>query len=456
MKSHAWAERRLGRFLSNPAAVAYETSKHRWHPRRHLRHLSRELRRVAQGKTNRLMVFMPPRHGKSETVSRWFPAWYLNVFPDRRIMLASYEASFASHWGEQARGSWNEMRNIFGGELTLSRDRSDWWMIAGHGGYMTTTGVGGPLTGKGANLGIIDDPIKNADEAFSKAYRERLWNWYLSTFLTRLEPGGAIVVMLTRWHEDDLAGRLLKREGQVKDGGIWKVVSLPALAGEADPIGRLQGEALWPSRFPVAELAKIRTSIGDRWWSALYGQDPQPMDSAARREWFSVIDRVPDGVTKRIRGWDLAATVSKQADYLCGAKLYRAGNLFVVADVVRRQIGPAHVAPLIRSTAEQDGASVSVVVEQEPAASGKIAANVITSALSGFPVRTVVPSGDKLLRATPFLDQCRAGNVVLLRGSWNDAFLDEVTQFPNGEHDDVVDACAHAFNAMTASRSMVL
>lgn len=446
-----WAERRIGRLLANPAAVAFEASKHRWLPRRHLRYLARRLRAVAAGECKKLMIFMPPRHGKSETVSRWFPAWYLRMFPRNRVMLASYEASFAAHWGEQARGAWSEMGPLFQSSATLARDRADWWMIEGTGGYMTTVGVGGPLTGKGANIGIIDDPIKNAEEAFSKAHRERLWNWYLSTFLTRLEPGGAQVIMLTRWHEDDLAGRLLKREG--KD---WEVIRFPAIAGENDQLGRALGEALWPSRFSTTALAEIRASIGGRWWSALYQQDPLPAESAASRGWFQIVDRPPLDPSRRIRAWDLAATAKKQADYLCGAKMFKCGNFFVVADVIRRQIGPAHVAPLIRTTAEQDGGGVQVLVEQEPAASGKIASHAITSGLAGFNVRTVIPSGDKLLRATPFLDQCRAGNVVLLRGSWNDAFLDEVTQFPNGEHDDVVDACAHAFNAMTGARSMVL
>ena len=445
------AEERAARFLANPALVAFEASGRRWLPSAHLRLLCRKLVDVAAGRCRRLIVEMPPRHGKSETVSRWFPAWYLRLYPDRRIMLSSYEANYAAHWGEMAKISWRDMGPLFGGVSPLMRERSDWWVIQGHGGGMVTAGIGGALTGKGANIGIIDDPVKNAEQAFSKAWREQCWHWYVSTFLTRLEPGGAVILMQTRWHEDDLAGRIQKREP-----GEWEVLSLPAIAETRDAMGRAPGAALWPARFDLASLEQRKREMGERWFSALYQQRPLPAESAVDRAWFRIVDALPCAATQRTRAWDLAATAKKQADYLCGAKLYRCGAVWVIADIVRRQIGPAHVTPLLRTVAEQDGTGTHVVVEQEPAASGKIAAHNITSALSGFSVRSVNPAGDKLLRATPFLDQCRAGNVVLLRAAWNDVFLDEVSVFPNGEHDDVVDACAHAFNSLCSNAGVQL
>lgn len=424
--------------LSWPHKVAHAASGQRWLAPPHLTALSEKLREVAAGRINRLMIFMPPRHGKSELVSKWFPAWYLNLFPDRRIILASYEASFAAHWGQQAQQSWQAVNDLIGHRLKLESDRAEWWKIAHRGGYMTTSGVGGAITGKGADVAIIDDPIKNAEEAYSKTKRDAVWNWYQSTLLTRLEPGGAMILMMTRWHEDDLAGRLLKQNPEA-----WQVVRFPAIDGE--------GRALWPDRFTVAQLEEIKESIGPRWWSAMYQQEPRPDDGGSiKREWFRVCPP-PEGQPDRVvRAWDFAATEKTSADWTVGAKLARYGNRWHLCDIVRRRVGPGSVAALVRSVAQQDGNAVKIVIEQEPGSSGKIATSHIIGELSGFSIVRVEPRGDKLVRALPFISQAEAGHVSLAPGAWVDEFLAEAESFPLGAHDDQIDATAHAFNALSA------
>lgn len=406
-------------------------------------HIGRSLERVRTGQCKRLMIFLPPRHGKSEFVSRYFPAACIRARAETRVIFGSYEASFAEHWGEQSRDAWVSFGDTMHLSTELKRNRGNWWMTQA-GGYMTTAGVGGPITGKGMDIGIIDDPVKNAEEAYSETRREALWNWYLSTFLTRLEPGGSIVLMMTRWHHDDLAGRLLAREGD-----DWEVIRIPAIAEDNDPLGRKEGDALWASRFSLEQLEKMRQTLPERWWAALYQQRPLTSEgSVAKREWFPVVDSLPLGTSRKVRAWDLAATASGKADFLSGTKMERIGNQFFITDIARSRMGPADVTPRIQSISNQDGISVQLGIEQEPGASGKIVISHIAGILAGHRIEALAPSGDKVFRAMPLLDQAKAGNVFLLRGSWNTTFLDEIESFPVGKHDDQVDTAAYAFNML--------
>lgn len=427
--------------LTWPHKVAHAASGRRWLAPAHLTELSGLLREVAAGRKPRLMIFMPPRHGKSELVSKWFPAWYLNLFPDRRIILASYEAGFAAHWGMQAQESWKHVRDIVGHGLTLQSDRAEWWKVENAGGYMATSGVGGAITGKGADVAIIDDPIKNAEEAYSKTRRDAVWNWYQSTLLTRLEPGGAMILMMTRWHEDDLAGRLLRQNADA-----WHVVKLPAIDDT--------GAALWPERFSVEQLESIKDAVGPRWWSAMYQQNPRPDDGGSiKREWLRVGPPPPGSPSAVVRAWDFAATESTSADWTVGVKMGRWGRRWHVLDIIRRRVGPGAVSALVKTVADQDGRSVQIVVEQEPGSSGKIAISHIVGHLSGYAVKKIEPRGDKLVRALPFISQAEAGNVTISTAPWVDDYLAECESFPTGAHDDQVDASAHAFNALGVGTS---
>lgn len=209
---------------------------------------------------------MPPRHGKSEMASRYTPAWYLGRYPNRRVILASYEADYAASWGRKARDLLEEHgSSLFGVCVRQDSHAANRWDLADHNGGMTTAGVGGAITGRGADLLIIDDPVKSVEEAESETYRARTWDWWRGVALTRLEPGGSVILVMTRWHEDDLAGRILQ-----EDSANWRVLSLPAIASDDldDPLDREPGEPLWPERYDADALARRRQEMGSRLFEA--------------------------------------------------------------------------------------------------------------------------------------------------------------------------------------------
>ena len=220
-----------------------------------------------------LMISMGPRHGKSELISRLFPPWFLGRNQDLEAIIASYGADLALDMSRDARTNYLRAAEFYGWP-DISRDSSAVarWHLQGKGGKLQAAGVGGPLTGRGGSMILIDDPVKNIDDGESLIVQRRVWDWYRSTVRTRLAPGGAIVLLMTRWHSGDLAGRLIREMD--KGGEQWKVVSLPALALDGDPLGRKKGEALWPWRFNEKALAAVKRGLGGRLWGALYQQDP--------------------------------------------------------------------------------------------------------------------------------------------------------------------------------------
>ena len=272
------------RATMEPAAFAEYESHGSWLRVTHLELLNRHLLDLHAGMTHRLLVSMPPRHGKSYLVSRVFPAWWLGTHPSDRIILCSYEAEFAASWGRQVRDLLDEHgQSLFGVSLKDDSQAAHRFDVAGNRGGMITAGVGGAITGRGANLLIIDDPVKSAEDSQSEAMSKRLWDWYRSTARTRLEPRGAMVIVMTRWHEADLAGRLLADPG----GEEWTVVNLPALAEDDDPLDRELGEALWPERFSKEDLEATKRALGSYLWSALYQGRPAPLDGDVfRKSWF--------------------------------------------------------------------------------------------------------------------------------------------------------------------------
>ena len=227
----------------------------------------------------RLIVEMPPRHGKTLTVSRLFPTWHLGRNPDHRIMLVSYGHTLAHKNSRLARNLMRSpwQKTIFPDvELATDSAAADAWDIKDNEGGCDALGITGGATGKGAHALIIDDPIKNRLEAASEVYRERVWDAYINDLYTRLEPGGAIIVMMTRWDKDDLAGRLLDQQKQDPESDQWIRIRLPAIAEEDDLLGRSPGQALWEWRYPLETLDNIRKAVGAYVWAALYQQRPQP------------------------------------------------------------------------------------------------------------------------------------------------------------------------------------
>jgi predicted phage terminase large subunit-like protein len=437
-----------------PARFAHMTSHGRWVLPPHLALLNRALVWVVSGTNRRLLVSMPPRHGKSEFCSKYFPAWFVGSQPERRVILASYEADFAAGWGRKVRDLLNEFgQQYFGVSVRDDSSAADRWDLSDHEGGMWTAGVGGPITGKGADLLIIDDPVKNAEEANSITYRDKAWNWYVSTAYTRLEPGAGIILIMTRWHADDLAGRIIGNAGRT--GEQWRTLTLPALAEEDDPLGRPPGEALWPERYSAADLIRIRDTQDDPaagqvmgWFDSLYQQRPTPRGGGFFEPGcFPTVDVAPAEV-RRVRYWDKAGTTGGGA-WTCGVLMSRdAQGIFTIEDVVRGQWAAGQRESVIRQTAESDGRSVPVWVEQEPGSGGKESAEATIRSLAGWPVYADRVTGAKEVRAEPLAAQAKVGNVRLLRADWNGTFRAEAATFPRGKFKDQIDAASGALSKL--------
>lgn len=395
----------------------------------------------------RLMVMMPPRHGKSEYCSLHLPAWYLGAFPQGRVILSSYNEQFAATRGRKTRNLLEEHgRNWFGVSVDPSSSAANRWDIAGHGGGMVTAGAGGTMTGLGADLMIVDDPHKNSEEAHSRLMRDKVWEWWQATAYTRLEPGAAAIVIQTRWHKDDLCGRLLR---EMADGGEqWRILKLPAIGND--------GAALWPARYPIETLQQMRRTMGTYYFSALYQQEPIPDGGEFfQRDWFhQIVDALPAGCRRAVRYWDTANSVD--GDYTVGALVTECDGIHYISDVKRFRKTWKERNQVIMQTAELDGQKwrdLQLWAEAQRGDSGGQVYDLMTREFARFALRMDRPTQSKELRARPFQAACEAGNVRLLRGKWNSEWIDEMVSFPHGEHDDQVDATSGAFLRLKASQS---
>lgn len=332
------AHTRNARRPRSPAALGQVAWGARWMDSPHLQLLDRALEDLAARKFQRLMVMMPPRHGKSVLVSQFFPAWYLGTHPDHRVILAGYEAGFARAWGRKARDILlDHGRRSFGVSVRADTAAAHHWELAGRFGGMVTAGVGGPITGRGADLLIIDDPIKNAEQAMSETHREKVWQWWTSTAMTRLEPDGVAVLVQTRWHNDDLAGRIEQQQAEEP----WHIIRLAAVAEARDPLGRKPGQPLWPQRFDAGRLAQVRAAMPAYWWQSLYQQQPSGHEGALWPSdyfcgddlWF---DRWPDDLPLRVMTLDPSkGKGTRWSDYSAYVMLgvQQGGLLWVEADM---------------------------------------------------------------------------------------------------------------------------
>jgi len=421
------------------------------------RALAAALDDVVRGKLTRLMIFAPPQHGKSELVSIRLPPFWLGNHPDLPVLLTSYGGSLAFRNSRAARAvvESHEYAQIFPEIRTDKNSRAvDRWKVADARGFVVAAGVGGPITGHGAGLGIIDDPIQSWAQAQSETVRDSTWEWFQGTFRTRIWEGGAIVLIMTRWHEDDLAGRLLAEQPD-----DWTVLRFPALCDdpENDLLGRAEGEPLSPSRFSKEELLRIMDDVGPTVWTAEYQGIPAPPEGA-----FFAIEKInyirvaPPNPDRIARFWDLAATDAKMGrdpDYTVGALWSRDGHMYTFRDVVRGRWSPKAVETEVLQTAirdrEQYGGKYEVIIEEEPGAAGKALSAHYTTLLAGFNVYTVRSSGSKTVRAQPLAAQMEAGHVQMVVAPWNNDAIQEFRFFPAGLKDDIVDSSAGAFNRLS-------
>lgn len=459
----------------------------------HLKLVASKLQQVAlfratrgQKGINRLIIMMPPQHGKSEMVSRNFPAWVLGLMPDTRFIISSYGGDLAVKHSRSVRDRLTSIQyvKLFGEKSSKdipvevssdSRSVSSWDLAQPYRGGMMAVGVGGGVTGNPADIFIIDDPFKNREEAESEGRRELVDDWWKSSAKTRLSPFAAVILFHTRWHSDDLAGRLIQRMMIDPLAAQWDIVNLPAIALEAypadveeqkkqmrddgiyiplrDPLGRKGGEALWPGRYDITWLAGQRADVGPYEFEALYQQQPfSKQGQRYKREWFKTVTKIPEGVTITfiVRYWDKAN--STKGDYTAGVLMaYCSDGYFYILDVVRGKWTSYERDQRMHKAAEADREIYSKVHtwhQQDPGSAGKDSAEATNRMLMGFPVFFEPVSGDKETRSEPLESGFQGGMVFLLQGAWNDDFIAEYVAFPRGRNDDQVDGGASAYSKL--------
>jgi len=440
--------------VATPAALARLVSRGQWQPAPHLELINDALVEVAAGRIRRLMITAPPRHGKSELTSVYFPTWFLGLYPFRRVILVSYEADFAESWGRKVRDILVEHGpELFGVHVSDDARAAGRFDLAGQRGGMVTVGTGGAMTGRGADLLIIDDPIKNYDEASSPAQRERMWNWLRSVGLTRLEPGAAVVLVMTRWHEDDLAGRLLASANEGAEP--WTVLRLPAFAEESgDLLGRAPGEALWPTHFDQRALEERKREMGSALFAAEYQGLPTPAAGALfHRDWFRSFrmssvgtfdlgGRIIEADTAQVfQTVDLAVSTATSADYtVVGTFALTPKSELLVLDILRLRLESPDLIGLLRRGYEKwrpgfigiERAGYGLMLIQQ-------------ARRAGLPITELIADTDKVSRAMPAAARMEGGDVYFLEGApWREDFEAELLAFPNGRHDDMVDVLSYA------------
>lgn len=430
---------------------------------------------VVAAKSPRLIIMAPPRHGKSELVSRRFPAFAFGRFPHLQMIAASYSSDLASAMNRDVQKIIDtpEYHELFP-DTTLSSSsvrtvtakgaylrNSENFEIVNHTGSYKSAGVCTGVTGRGGHILLIDDPVKDAQEAYSQTTRESVWNWYESTLKTRAEPGGGILLIMTRWHEDDLAGRLLR--AMDRGGEKWDVIKFPALA-EEDEEYRLKGEALHPARYPVEALVRIRdgagttetVGTGSRVWASLYQQRPAAAEGAIfKRENWGFFDGPPHGLViagdtverlrtflqldRIIQYWDTAAGGKEDNDNSACFTLGISKTKYYLLDHFCRKI---EFPDLVRQVVlEHDKwRPQTVSVEGGGSISGKSVIQTLQRE-TRIVFTEIIHSSDKVLRANLVAPIHEAGMCMLPKGvGWTRDFIEHCATFPNIVDDDDVDA----------------
>lgn len=407
---------------------------------RHLIYIREKLNPIFNGDVKKLMLFMPPRHGKSEQVTVRLPAWYLEQNPGNRVIVGAYNQTLANKFSRKT-------RRIAQERIKLSNERTaveDWETMAG-GGYRAI-GVGAGITGMGGNLIIIDDPVKNREEANSETYREKVWDWYTDDLYTRQEPGAAIILIMTRWHQDDLAGRILQSE----DSKNWCVVNLPAEAEENDPLGREIGAALCPERYDLDALNSIKSVMGSS-YNALFQQRPSAIEGEIfKREWWKYFNPSALPSFKRIiQSWDTGFKTKEYNDYSVCTTWGMTDSGYYLLGRWKGKVEFPELKRLVISLANQYGPH-QILIEDK--ASGQSLIQELQRE-SSLPIKAIKIDRDKVARAHAVTPEIEAGNVFLPEGEkWLQDYTDVLSAFPNAAHDDDVDSTTQALSELIIFR----
>lgn len=456
---------------SSPAGLAWFYSDGAWIMAPHLKLLSQKIVDVATGRLPRLIVTMPPRHGKSELISRFTPAWYLGRFPERKVILASYSDQFAASWGRGARDVLEDIGDrLFNVTVNSETRGGQHWELNPpvdrrvlRAGVMTTAGVGGGITGKGANLMVIDDPVKNAQDAHSKIIRDTQWDWWLSTARTRLQPGAGVILVMTRWHEDDLAGRFLASQDE-----HWEILNFPAIAelpkGEdegtwRDELDRAAGDALWPSMYPIDNLKATERAMGNYWFGAMYQQRPAPAEgNMFKRADFrrytrdaatgiltlhtDAGDRVFDiGYGRKFQTVDAAGSSKQDSDFtVVSTWVITPEKDLVWLDMEAVRFDSLDVGGFVKRKFNEF--KVGLIGVERIGFGLTVIQELIRD---GLPVMRLEPDQDKVSRALPAVARTSEHRVYIpSQAEWVDEALSQLVGFPNATNDDIVDTVSYA------------
>jgi predicted phage terminase large subunit-like protein len=400
-------------------------------------YIQRALQRVTDGTCKKLILSMPPRHGKTEMTTVRYPVFRLTQNPSLRVIVGAYNQGLANKFSRKAKRIAERVLNISG-----SRAAVEDWETVQDGGFRAI-GVGGGITGQGGDLIIVDDPVKNREEANSETYRENVWEWFTDDLYTRLEPGGAIIIIMTRWHEDDLVGRILASE----DAPNWTVINLPAEAEYNDPLFRALGEPLCPARYDKVALADRKLVLGSYAYAALFQGRPAPAEGGIiKRDWIRrwAITGLPANFDKVIQSWDMAFKDSKKSSYVVGQVWGKRGADCYLLDQVRARLDFTATQAAVRRLSDKWPQTLTKLIEDK--ANGPAIINSLRREVPGL--IAVQVEGSKEARLSSVSPLFESGNVFIPDCHWTDDYANELCSFPNAANDDQVDATSQALECL--------
>lgn len=437
----------------------------RYLPARHLKFLAKHLMRIHRGECKRLLVSMPPRHGKTLLTSRYFLGWWLGTHPADRVITTTYQARLVQRWSRNIR---NDLARhgpaVFGVAASTRAAADDWDLLPMRErtdeeepveGGVSAVGTGGALTGKGAHLLNCDDLVKGSEDVRNVTVRDHMWEWFEQDLMTRLEPDGAAIVTMTRWHPDDIPGRIIKSQeaGNPIGGESWEIINLAALAGEDDPLGRAPGESLWEERWPRAKLERMKRGMSPYAWSALFDGRPVPAEGGIfKKHWFSYFEetgghfvghetRVHAQSLVRFVTFDPAFSKKTSADHsaIGGWALDMRNNRLYLLKVVRDRFTPKELAGALRAMMSDIGATLCYGERNN------LKENSMKIVREAVPLREIQPNTDKVARAMPATAHFSDGRLLFRRNApWLPLLEEELLAFsPDVSVDDQVDMVSY-------------
>lgn len=455
------ARRRYDRYflLANPSYMLMP----------HIELIMSKLQKIIDGEQHFYIFEMPPRHGKSATITETFPSYFAMRHPNKEVMLVSYASDLSIDFGRKNRRKFSEFApKLFDLGISRSQGSVSEWGAEGYTGRVMATSITGGATGRGADLLIIDDPVKNEQDASSSTMRERVWSEWQSTFSTRLHDGGSVIVIMTRWHEDDLVGRLLREMSYP-----WEEVKLPAVAEEEnDLLNRNIGDALAPELGWTPEWAsQQKKRVGSRTWAALYQQRPTPQaGTVIRREWIKYyvnseetrrslnldddVVVIPKRMDKQVQSWDATFKDADTSDYVAGTVWGSRDNNFYLLDTHHERMDFPKTIEAIKAMSTRWPQAKGKYIEDK--ANGSAIISVLKNKLPG--IIPVTPNGSKESRLNAVSPLFESGNVFIPHPEWKqeyEPYITELLGFPYAPHDDWVDSTSQGLNNIGARKSLM-